>query len=230
MLALRSLDPTSGAGHPSGHEITARSRWACYDDLEVGLSVELWSLLIATVSGTGVTAAAVRVRRTRARRLAMLRRLEQIHVDLPLEVDHLTPRLGQLAVQARMVRLVLETPLHRFFDPRLRETPWGRRERCDDYDLAIVEARRALWEWLLAVDGLDHADRGLLRQLGLGIGRLRSVMRQPGVFERTDDVFEETLYPMPPDPEHVTAMLCVAMLDLRRFEVALLSHRPDPYR
>ncbi len=192
--------------------------------------MELWSILLATVSGTGVTVAAHRARRAHLRRLALRRRLEQIQVDLPLDVRHLSPALGQLTIQARVVRLVLETPLHRFLDTPLRETPWGRRERCDDYDLAIVEARRALWEWLGAVDRLGGSERALLIQLGLGVGRLRALMRQPGVFERTDDVFEENFYPAAPDPDRVTSMLCQAMLDLRGFEVALLSHRPDPYR
>ena len=187
-------------------------------------------MIIATVSGTGLTVAAKRTREARARRIATRRRLEQIHVDLPLDVRHLNPRLGQLAIDARVVRLVLETPLQRFVDAPLRETPWGRRERCDDYDLAIVEARRALWEWLASVERLPRADQALLLQLGLGVKRLRSLMRQPGVFERTDDVFEETLYAATPDPDWVTTMLCDAMVDLRSFEVALLSHRPDPYR
>ncbi|MEM9455267.1 MAG: hypothetical protein AAGF11_13885 [Myxococcota bacterium] len=192
--------------------------------------MELWSILFATISGTGVTVAAHRARRARARRLALRRRLEQIQVDLPLDVRHLTPALGHLAIQARVVRLVLETPLHRFVETPLRDTPWGRRERCDDYDLAVGEARRALWEWLGAVERLGSSDRALLRQLGLGVQRLWALMRQPGVFERTDDVFEETLYPQAPDPERVTTLLCEAMVDLRGFEVALLSHRPDPYR
>lgn len=187
-------------------------------------------MVIATVCGTGMTVTARRARQARARRRRTRQRLEQIHVDLPLDVRHLTPSLGRLTVQARVVRLVLETPLQRFLDTPLRETPWGRRERCDDYDLAVVEARRALWEWLLAVDRLDRSDRALLQQLGLGVRRLRVLLRQPGVFERTDDVFEETLVPVAPDPELVTSVLCDAMGDLRRFEVALLSHRPDPYR
>ncbi len=189
-------------------------------------------MIIATVSGTGLSVAAQRTRRARARRSALARRLEQIHVDLPLDVRHLTPSLGRLAVQARVVRLVLETPLHRFLDTPLRESPWGRRERCDDYDLAIVEARRVLWEWLGSVEQLDAADRSLLLQLDLafGVRRLWSMIGRPGVFERTNDVFEETLYPAAPDPELVTRTLCQAMVDLRRFEVALLSHRPDPYR
>jgi hypothetical protein len=189
-----------------------------------------WTLLIATVAGTGVTVAAQRARRARARRVALRLRLEQIQVDLPLDVRHLTRELGLLAIQARVVRLVLETPLHRFLDTPLREAPWGRRERCDDYDHAVVEARRALWDWLATVERLGIPDRVLLAQLGLGVQRLWALMRQPGVFERTNDVFEETLYPAAPDPELVTQMLCQAMVDLRGFEVALLSHRPDPYR
>jgi hypothetical protein len=189
-----------------------------------------WTLFVATASAAGVTVAAQRARRARARRRALWRRLEQIHVDLPLDVRHLTPDLGALTIQARVVRLVLETPLHRFLDTPLRETPWGRRERCDDYDLAVGEARRALWDWLRSVERLGSPDRALLCQLGLGVSRLRALLRQPGVFERTDDVFEDVLIPAAPDPDLVTFMLCQAMVDLRGFEVALLSHRPDPYR
>ncbi len=187
-------------------------------------------MLVATASAAGVTMAASRARRARARRRALVRRLEQIHVDLPLDVRHLTPELGALAIQARVVRLQLETPLLRFLDTPLREAPWGRRERCDDYDLAVGEARRALWEWLALVQRLGSPDRALLLQLGLGVQQLRALMRQPGVFERTDDVFEDVLVPAAPDPDLVTRMLCQAMVDLRGFEVALLSHRPDPYR
>jgi hypothetical protein len=189
-----------------------------------------WTLLVATASAAGVTVATQRTRRVRARRRALARRLEQLHVDLPLDVRHLTPGLGRVAVGARMVRLVLETPLHRFIETPLRETPWGRRERCDDYDLAVGEARRALWEWLRAVDRLGSPDRAVLGQLGLEVGRLWAVLRQPGVFERSDDVWEDVLYPAAPDPDHVTRMLCQAMVVLRGFEVALLSHRSDPYR
>lgn len=189
-----------------------------------------WTLLVATASAAGVTVATQRVRRAHARRQALQRRLEQIHVDLPLDVRHLPPELGAVAIGARMVRLQLETPLHRFLDTPLRETPWGRRERCDDYDLAVGEARRALWEWLRAVERLGSPDRAFLCQLGLEVRGLRALLRQPGVFERTDDVWEHVLYPAAPDPEHVTRMLCQAMVDLRGFEVALLSHRPDPYR
>lgn len=220
------LEPRSGPGPviPSHHAA------ACYDE-DGGLRiVDLGTMVIATVCGSWLTVSAARSRRARARRQRTRRRLEQLHVDLPLDVRHLTPSLGKLAVQARVVRLVLETPLQRFLDTPLRETPWGRRERCDDYDLAVVEARRALWEWLGAVDRLDRGDQALLQQLGLGVRRLRVTLRQPGVFERTDDVFEETLVPVAPDPELVTSVLCEAMVDLRRFEVALLLHRPDPYR
>jgi hypothetical protein len=192
--------------------------------------VDPWTLLVATASAAGVTVATQRARRVRARRKALALRLAQIHVDLPLDVRHLTPDLGAVAIGARLVRLALETPLHRFIDTPLRQTPWGRRERCDDYDLAAGEARRALWEWLRAVDRLGSPDRALLGQLGLEVRGLRAILRQPGVFERSDDVWEDVLYPVAPDPDHVTRMLCQAMVDLRGFEVALLSHRPDPYR
>ena len=45
-----------------------------------------------------------------------------------------------------------------------------------------------------------------------------------------DDPFAEPLFPSLPDLDLVVDELCYAIEQLRRFEVALLSHRSDPYR
>lgn len=154
------------------------------------------------------------------RRRAILSRLEQLEVALPLEVDHLPPRLQALALGARATRRVLETPLSRV----LRSTPG----RYGDFDLAVTEARRTLWEWMCGLKSLDAADYAILRELRLDPRPLRGLLYAPGVFERGDDVFATAL--PAPDVERVTESLCTAIEHLRRFEVALLSYRPDPYR
>lgn len=192
--------------------------------------IDPWTMLAATASGTGVLATARHVQKARARRASVAARLDRIAVDLPLDTRHLSGPLGRLVVHARTTRLVLETPVRRCLEAPLQETPWGRRQRCNEFDCALADGRRALWEWLALVDQIAGPDRALLLQLGLGVGRLRRMLWRPGAFERTNDVFEQTLYPQAPDPERVPGLLCDAMADLRQFEIALLSYRPDPYR
>jgi hypothetical protein len=142
----------------------------------------------------------------------------------------LSPGLSGLVVQTRVLRLVLETPLGRFESVAPGETPWRRRERCDEYDLALVNLRHAVWDWLRLVDGLDSQDLEVLRGLGLSTTCVRRVMWAPGILERTDDVWEQVLYPRAPDLELVADELRMAALYLERFEGTLRSCRALPYR
>ena len=189
----------------------------------------LTTLLTTTTTATA-TYLAVRGRAQRARRQALLERFEGHEVDLPLETSHLSPQLGALVIGARTVRLLLQTPLHRYEEVLVHETPWRRRERLEQYDLALGTARRALWEWLLGLSQLQTGDIETLRRLRLDPRPLRSLMWKPGVFDRTDDVFETGLFPVPPDLQQVSEDLCAAMEHLRSFEIALLSHKSTPYR
>ncbi|MGH1339906.1 MAG: hypothetical protein ACRBN8_00030 [Nannocystales bacterium] len=154
------------------------------------------------------------------RRRAVGARLAQLEVTLPLEVDHLPPRLQGLVRGARATRRVLETPLSRL----LSAGSW----RFADFDMAVTEARRTLWDWMCGLQGLGAADYALLRELRLDPRPLRGLLYAPGVFERGEDVFATAL--PAPNVEHVVESLCSAIEHLRRFEVALLSYRPDPYR
>ena len=154
------------------------------------------------------------------RRRAIHARLERLEVALPLHVEHLPPRLQTLALGAQATRRVLETPLSRV----LRTTPG----RYGDFDLAVTDARRTLWEWMCGLKHLGAADYAILRELRLDPRPLRGLLYAPGVFERGEDVFATAL--PPPDVERVAESLCAAIEHLRRFEVALLSYRPDPYR
>jgi hypothetical protein len=172
-----------------------------------------------------------RHRHQRARKRALESRLTQLDVEMPLEVGHLSPALGRLAASARLARRRLETPLFRTQLVLGRDvTWWNVRERLDEYDLALTDARLAVWEWLVLVGRLDGPDIALLRRLSLDPRPLRSLIYAPGVFDRTQDIFEVALFRARPDPHTVEAALYEAMDMLRKFELALLSHRPTPYR
>ena len=188
-------------------------------------------LTTLTLSGAVSTAVAARfvvVHRQRRLRAAEVQALSD---DAPAgSAVHLGPALAHVVAQARVVRLMLATPLERGEPPVLHETPWGRRARCDQYDLALSDARRALWEWLLLFRHLGERDRHFLLALGVSVAPFYETLFRPGVFDRTDDPWEETLYPEAPDHERVFGALRRTMHDLRSFEVALLSAVHDPYR
>lgn len=186
-----------------------------------------WAITV----GAGVTAAAAarwwaeeRRRDDRARELRALS-----EGDGEPATGHLSRELAELARQARLVRHALATPMSRW-ETSLGETPWGRRARCDEYDRAIGEARRALWEWLLLFGRLGERDRQFLVGLGLSPAPFRAALFRKGVFDRSDDLWEEVLYPEAPDLDRVFAELRRTMLELRAFEAALLAGAGDPYR
>lgn len=177
-------------------------------------------LLTAALSATAASWVVVRGTQRVMRRRAVALRLAKLEVPLPLEVDHLPPRLQGLVRGSRATRRVLETPLSRVLT--------GAPGRYADFDLAVTDARRVLWEWMCGLRHLGAADVAILRELRIDPRPLRGLLYAPGVFERGDRVFATTL--PAPDVEHVVESLCTAIEHLRHFEVALLSYRPDPYR
>lgn len=187
-----------------------------------------WTL---TATGALVTAIAARRVAQHRQRRARDRELERLGDDLPPGTTaHLSPSLAHLALQARVVRLSLATPLQRYRAPLLHDTPWGRRAACDQYDLAISDARRALWEWLLLFRRLGEPDRRILESLGITVAPFYTALFKPGVFDRSADPWEETLYPTAPDLSRVYAELRRTMHDLRTFETTLLTAASNPYR
>ncbi|MCB9570253.1 MAG: hypothetical protein H6710_24085 [Myxococcales bacterium] len=168
--------------------------------------------------------------RRRQRRRRWQRHISALDGDAPAVPDHLSPSLARLALQARVVRRELETPLHRYEEPLVSDTPWGRRRRCADYDLAMTNARLALWEWLRSFRGLSPAELELLGSLGLSLRPFRGLLFRTGIFDRTIDPWEQGLYPAAPDPDETFRELARAMRELHRFERALLGARADPYR
>lgn len=173
---------------------------------------------------------AIRWWRRRQRRRRWADQLALLEEGAPHGDALLSPALSRLADHAGLVRLQLATPLRRFDEPLVSDTPWGRRRRCLEYDLALINARRALWEWLASFRSLAAADLEVLTALGLSLRPFRGLLFRPGIFERSDDPFEQGLYPAAPDPNEASAELFRAMRELDRFERALRGHRSDPYR
>ena len=187
-------------------------------------------LLTATTTGAGATYVLCRRWRSRGRQRDLAQRLSTYDVAMPLDTRHLSPGLAALASGARTLRLVLETPLQRAFEASREASPLHLGESIGAYDRALSDARGELWSWLLAIGRLTAADYTLLRRLQLDPRPLRELIYKPGVFDRGDDPFAEPLFPSLPDLDLVVDELCHAIEQLRRFEVALLSHRSDPYR
>lgn len=173
---------------------------------------------------------AVRWWRRRQRRRSWEREMTALDGDASAIPDHLSPALARLARHTRTVRLQLETPLRRYSEPLVSDTPWSRRRRCSEYDLALTDARLALWEWLSSFRALAEPDLAALSDLGLSLRPFRGVLFRTGIFDRTIDPWEQSLYPAAPDADRVFAELCRAMQELHRFERALLGQRVDPYR
>lgn len=163
-------------------------------------------------------------RRRRDRQIERdLRRVSGGDVSVPI----LGPGLARIAGQARTLRLLLEALLGRARPPLLRESPWARRERCDQYDLALTHARRAMWDWLADLDRLAEPDRRLLSERGVTLRPFRRFLFQ-GV-DRTDDPWEQVVWAQPPDLERIHREVLPIVAELRRVEVAL-AVVDDPYR
>jgi hypothetical protein len=184
---------------------------------------------LTPVSTTGVVVMAVRWWRRRRHERAVDRALGDVNgVDTATGPAHLSPGLSRVASQAHTLRLVLETPMRRIRAPLLSESPWRRRERCDEYDFVLGEVRRAMWDWLREVEHLAEADRRVLRELGLSLSPFRSFLFRR--IDRTNDSWEQVVWAEPPDVERVSKEVLRTIQELHRFERTLVQAAADPYR
>jgi hypothetical protein len=197
------------------------------------LGIDPWVLGAVAAATTGIAYRQGAVRRRRRAIDAAL----QLGPASPNDVgmiglgQRVSPALARLVDGARMTRWAIETPLRRLRSLSSLALPrWASRGGADAYDLAISEARRALWEWLVSLRRLPPAERAALAGLGLDARPLWALVFAPGVFERTDLPFDEALFPAAPDADRVLAALTTAMIDLQRFEHAAASLSPTPYR
>lgn len=175
----------------------------------------------------GVLAARWVRRRARNRRLeseqAAQRTAEQ--VSLP---KHLSPGLRRVAHGAYTLGLILDEPIRRAPDPLMAELPWVRRAHCDEYDLAMTDIRRAVWEWLKEVERLSEPERRRLGELGLSPRPFRRLLYAS--LDRTDDPWEEVVWAKTPNFDRIAAELAQVRSELQRFQCALLGPQVAPYR
>lgn len=112
--------------------------------------------------------------------------------------QHLTPGLARLFEETRLLRTVLEEPLQavRAWQASDRN-PWLARvdvgdgsdlDRLEEVDVALVNARRAVWDWLGLVAGLPPADREALDRLGVSDSLVRAALAERDAFRRTSAV------------------------------------------
>lgn len=164
----------------------------------------------------------------RRRRHAIERDLEAVSRHEHHVPKHLGPSLAQVAVDAQMLGALLEDPVRRVVPPLLHESPWRRRERCDEYDVALGDARRALWEWVENVRHLPVGERQFLTDMGLSLQPFVTLLFVTA--DRTNDVWEQVLYPRAPRIDDVHRELLAAIRELDRFQRVLCTAPATPYR
>jgi hypothetical protein len=164
-------------------------------------------------------------RRRRLRRWTAVLEEEGPHTGI---TPGLSPRLRGLVEQARILRMVLATPLRRVGTPVFETSPSRRRERCAAYDQAVVELRRAIWEWRRGFGRLDPHEQSLLRAAGVFSVPLADVLLHG--LDRTGDPWEQHMWVRGPQPREVAGVLRRVDAELRRFEQALLVAPQGPYR
>lgn len=165
--------------------------------------------------------------RRHRREQALLRELDETNASAPTIPEHLRPSLATIAIETRRLRLELETPVRRVRAPLLGETPWGRRQRCDEFDASLGEVRRAIWDWLGLLRRLGEDDQRLLGELGLSARPFRRLLFG---CDRTDDPWDERLWSPAPDLDGIWVELRRTIRELERFELALVGSVGSPYR
>jgi hypothetical protein len=165
--------------------------------------------------------------RRHRREQALWRELDDANPESPLTAEQLRPTLVMIAIETRRLRLELETPVRRVRTPLLAETPWARRQRCDEFDASMCEVRRAIWDWLGLLRRLGEDDQRLLGELGLSARPFRRLLFG---CDRTDDPWDEHLWTRAPDLDGTWLELRRTIQELERFEHALTGSATSPYR
>ncbi len=113
---------------------------------------------------------------------------------LPEAMPHLSQTLGRTLEDTRMLRLALAEPIQAARawysadgSPLLARVDVGDGsdlDRCDEVDVALVNARRAVWDWVRTVEALPDPDQRTLEGLGLTTGLARDLLAG-SAFQRT---------------------------------------------
>lgn len=148
--------------------------------------------------------------------------------------EHLTPALARLLEETRMLRIALEEPLQavRAWQAADRR-PWLGKvdvgdgsdlDRLEELDVSLVNARRAVWDWLGMVADVPESDRETLNQVGVSDAPVRAALAERDAFRRTSAVAGTEL-------ARVERLVGVVRAVLERFEAALSqASRVGPYR
>ena len=180
--------------------------------------------LIFAVSLRRPIGALVEARRQHANLRRELRALGAAESD-PVPA-HLSPTLARIVEETRMLRIALAEPLQAVqawyaadSSKILAHVDLGDGsdlDRCEELDLALVNARRAVWDWCSAVERLPIADRHLLESLGLSTGIALGLLAERNALQRTSR-----------DPKKELArtqqQIHPLVASLERFETALMQ-------
>ena len=137
---------------------------------------------------------------------------------------HLSPALARLFDETRLLRTALEEPLQavRAWQAADRN-PWLARvdvgdgsdlDRLEEVDVALVNARRGVWDWLGMVDGLPEADQETLTRLGLSVGAVRGALEERDAFRRISGAARK-------ESARIERLVMHVRAGLERFEGAL---------
>lgn len=141
-------------------------------------------------------------------------------------LHHLSPSLVRMVEDTRLLRVALAEPVQA---ARAWFAADGNRilahvdvgdgsdlDRLDEVDMALVNARRAVWDWISAVEALPDSDQQFLTGLGLTTGIARGVLTQKHAFQRTSGRARQEV-------DRVEQLLQPLIASLERFEAGLAT-------
>jgi hypothetical protein len=189
----------------------------------------LWFIygLIALIFGVSLRRPIGALVEARRQQVNLRRELKALDAAAPAPaLEHLNPRLARLVEDTRLLRIALATPVQAARawhvadrSPILAQIDVGDGsdlDRMHEVDVALVDARRAVWDWIAAVDALPEADREFLAGLGLTTGIARGVLSERNAFQRTSRVARREL-------DRIEHLLQPLLASLERFETGLAA-------
>lgn len=148
---------------------------------------------------------------------------EAVQVEVP---HHLSPALARMLEETRMLRIALAEPLQAAQAWRAADASkilahvdigdGSDLDRCDEVDLALVNARRAVWDWVSAVECLPDNDQRQLESLGLHTGMARGLLTERNALQRLSHTPQREL-------ERIERQLNPLVASLDRFETGLMQ-------
>ncbi len=140
--------------------------------------------------------------------------------------QHLSSGLARVVDETRLVRLALAEPLQAVkawhaadASPLLAQVDVGDGsdlDRCDELDMALVNARQAVWDWIATVERLPGEDQRQLEDLGLTTQLARELLAERSALQRTSRSPKREL-------ERIERHFGPLLASLDRFEAALMQ-------